>query len=70
MKNNGIINEDEWFFIVRTGTNERFINRSGSVNVCEEWCLDNILPQLNFHEDNWEGMSIRDYNYKFGNIGD
>lgn len=70
MKYNGEINEDTWYYIVRIGTNERFINRSGDINVCEEWCLDNILPQLNLYEINWMGIPISEYNRKFGNIGD
>jgi len=62
-----ILNENEWYYYVRIGTNDRWINYSNVVNVCRRDMIEPLLTDhLNRYEMIWEAMSIADYNEMFG----
>lgn len=59
------IDENEWYYIVRSETNERYINRSGNINVCTASHVNKLLNMLNIHDYTWEAMTILEYKRKF-----
>lgn len=63
------INNEEWYYIIRTGTNEKWRNSNDEINVCKSYHLDAILRRINKFGDYWEGISIADYNKMFRNVG-
>lgn len=60
------LNENDWFFIVRTDTNERLLNKSGDINICREHHLQGILRHLNRFANVWEAITIAEYKEIFG----
>lgn len=63
-----VLDKEEWFYIVRIGTNERFINKSDDINVAKKPFVTNLLAELNRNGNRWEAMSIAQYDRKFGGI--
>jgi len=62
------IDDEDWYYIVRSGSNERLLNKSGDINVCKRYHLQYILPKLNIYDKTWYAITIADYNRKFRNV--
>lgn len=63
------IDSENWFYIIRRGTNEKWRNGNDEINVCESYHLPAILSRVNRFGDCWESISIADYNRKFRYVG-
>lgn len=63
------IDLNEWCYIVRKGTNECFVNISNFVNVARKEHAERIMRGLNYYSNNWELMSVADFNTKFRMVG-
>jgi hypothetical protein len=63
---NDILNKDEWYVIVRIGTNECLVNKSQSINVCLGYHLPEILKHLNKYKEVWAGMTLEEFDRRFG----
>lgn len=62
------VDKRKWYYLVRRGTNERHINKSSVVNVCERKHLPAILKRLNRFGDIWQPMTIARYEELFGEL--
>jgi len=62
------IDEDEWYYFVRKGTNDIWLNKANERNVCVRSRIGPMLDGLNQYEDLWEAMTIAQYKRKFGDV--
>ena len=63
------INNEDWYYIVRRDTNEKWRNSNNEINVCKSYHLTALLSRINKFGDYWEPMSIAEYNEKFRFVG-